>query len=113
MDLRQYFKKVRATEGELADSFPLVVSLETSDGGKPGTTSEVTRLQAAKLLVEGFARLASDDEKKAYFTKQASDKKVAERADIARRLQVTIVDERAPDADSHDQPVSVPPAPRK
>jgi hypothetical protein len=113
MDLRQYFKKIRSTEAGLTDSFPLVVSLETADGGKAGTASEVTRMEAAKLIVEGCARLASDDEKKAHFDKQANDKKAAERADIAQRLQVTIVDERKPDAESHDQPVSVPPAPRK
>ena len=38
--------------------FPLVVSVETSDGGKGGTKTEVPRRLAAKLLVEGQARLA-------------------------------------------------------
>ena len=34
MDLRQYFKKIRDTENGLTDLFPLMVSLETTDGGK-------------------------------------------------------------------------------
>jgi molybdenum-dependent DNA-binding transcriptional regulator ModE len=91
VDLRQYFKKIRDTESGLADTFPLVVSLETSDGGKAGTISEVTREQAAKLIVENCARLANDAEKQAYFDKQASEKKASDRAEMARRVQVTIV----------------------
>ena len=64
MDLRQYFKKIRDTEGGLADSFPLVMSLETTDGGKAGIASEVGREQAAKLIVEGCARLANEAERR-------------------------------------------------
>ena len=64
MDLRQYFKKLRDTENGLSDTYPLVVSLETSDGGKAGTVSEVTREQAAKLIVENCARLANEAEKR-------------------------------------------------
>ena len=108
MDLRQYFKKIRDTENALTDTFPLIVSLETADGGKAGTFSEVTREQAAKLIVEGSARLASDAERKAYFDKQASDRKAVERADFARRLQVTIVGEPDFDAADEDRPVNLP-----
>jgi hypothetical protein len=73
----------------------------------------VSREQAAKLIVEGCARLANDAEKKAYLDKQASDKKAADRAEMARRVQVTIVGQ--PDfADAErDHPVSVPPVSRK
>jgi hypothetical protein len=113
VDLRQYFKKLRDTESGLADSFPLVVSLETSDGGKAGITSEVTREQAAKLIVENCARLANEAEKKAYFDKQASDKKAADRAEMARRVQVTIVGQPDFGDAAHDQPVDLPPAARK
>ena len=55
MDLRQYFKKIRDTENGLTDLFPLMVSLETTDGGKAGVTSEVSREQAAKLIAEADA----------------------------------------------------------
>jgi hypothetical protein len=113
VDLRQYFKKLRDTESGLADSFPLVVSLETSDGGKAGITSEVTREQAAKLIVENCARLASEAEKKAYFDKQASDKKAADRAEMARRVQVTIVGQPDFGDAGQDHPVNLPPASRK
>ena len=97
----------------MTDSFPLVVSLETSDGGKAGTISEVSREQAAKLIVENCARLANDAEKKAYFDKQASDKKAADRAEMARRVQVTIVGQPDFQVADRDHPVNPSPASRK
>ena len=66
MDLQVYYQKIREMETKIADEFPLVVSMETADGGKGGTKTEVPRRLAAKLLVEGLARLASKDELKAY-----------------------------------------------
>ncbi|HEY3455868.1 MAG TPA: hypothetical protein VGK64_14780 [Bryobacteraceae bacterium] len=112
MDLRQYFKKIRDVESGLADLFPVVVSLETPDGGKAGVASEVSREQAAKLIVEGCARLASEAEKQAYYAKHASEKKAVERAEMARRLQVTIVGHDFADAEL-DSTVSLPPVSRK
>jgi hypothetical protein len=110
VDLRQYFKKIRDTESGLSDTFPLVVSLETSDGGKAGTITEVTREEAAKLIVENCARLANDAEKKAYFEKQASEKKAADRAEMARRVQVTIVGQPDFQMVDEDHPVGPSPA---
>lgn len=97
MDLRQYFKKIRETESALPEAFPLLVSLETSDGGKPGRISEVSREVAAKMIVEGRAALASESERQAYLEQQVSHKKAAERADLSRRVQVAILSE----ADAH------------
>ena len=55
-----------------------MVSVETSDGGKGGTKTEVPRRLAAKLVVEGLARLASKDELKAYREMLAEAKRLAE-----------------------------------
>ena len=62
MDLRMFYKKVRKLEEEIAETHPVVVSVETQDGGKAGVKTEVHREMAAKLIVEGRARLASDEE---------------------------------------------------
>ena len=97
----------------MADRYPLVVSLETSDGGTAGTVSEVTREQAAKLIVENCARLANEAEKKIYFDKQASEKKAADRAEMARRVQVTIIGQQDYQVVDQDRPMSPPPAPGK
>ena len=91
MDLRVYYQKIRETEGAIADEFPVVVSVETTDGGKCGTKTEVPRRLAAKLLVEGLARLASKDELKAYRDSLAEAKRIADRAAAAARLQLTVL----------------------
>jgi hypothetical protein len=113
VDLRQYFKKIRETETALTEAFPLLVSLETSDGGKPGTISEVSREVAAKMIVEGRAALASESEKQAHLERQAAHKKAAERAELGRRVQVAIISE----PDSHlaiaDEKATPPAATRK
>jgi hypothetical protein len=91
MDLQVYYQKIRDVETKIADEFPLMVSVETSDGGKGGTKTEVPRRLAAKLLVEGQARLASKDELKAHREMLAEAKRLAERAAAAEKLQLTVL----------------------
>jgi hypothetical protein len=91
MDLQVYYQKIREMEKTIVDEFPLLVSMETADGGKGGTKTEVPRRLAAKLLVEGLARLASKEELKAYRELLAEAKRVAERAAAAARLQLTVL----------------------
>jgi len=91
MDLRMYYQKIRETEAKMADEFALVVSLETTDGGKSGRKTEVPRRLAAKMLVEGQVRLASKDEAKAHREMQAEAQRMAEREAAAARLQLTVL----------------------
>jgi hypothetical protein len=91
VDLRRYFRKMREIESELIEEYPMIVSLETSDGGKPGLVSEVVREAAAKMIVEGKAALASESEREAYRKEQAKTKAASRKAELARRLQVAIV----------------------
>jgi hypothetical protein len=91
MDLQVYYQKIREMETKIADEFPLMVSMETSDGGKSGTKTEVPRRLAAKLLVEGQARLASKDELKAHREALAEAKRMADREAAAARLQLTVL----------------------
>jgi hypothetical protein len=91
MDLKQYFKKIKDTETSLEEPYPLVVSLETADGGKAGTVVEVSRREAAKAIVENRAVLANAEQRKAYFEREAARKKVAEKAELSRRLQIAII----------------------
>ncbi len=57
MDLRMFYQKLRKIEQEITDPHVVVVSEETSDGGKAGQKAEVSRAIAARLIVEGRARL--------------------------------------------------------
>ena len=93
MDLRQYFRKIREVEASLSDPYLVVSSLETADGGKSGTISEVVRAIAAKLIVEGRAVLASEAEKEQFRQEQEQAKVIAERAEAAKRLQVAFITE--------------------
>jgi hypothetical protein len=116
VDLRQYFKKIRETEAALAEPFPLIVSLETPEGGKSGVISEVSRELAAKMFVEGRAALANEHERHAYYERQAATKKAAEKADLARRVQVAIITDpnfNPVPVSEPEQKTSVPPASRK
>jgi hypothetical protein len=116
VDLRQYFKKIRETEANLAEPFLLIVSLETPEGGRAGVVTEVSRELAAKMFVEGRAVLADDQQRHAYFERQAATKKAAEKADLSRRLQVAIITDpnfNPVPVSEPEQKTSVPPASRK
>jgi len=91
MDLQMYFQKIRETEATITDEFALVVSVATEDGGKSGRKTQVARRLAAKLVVEGQVRLATEDETTAYRELQAEALRTAERAALAERLQLTVL----------------------
>lgn len=91
MDLRQYFRKMREIESNISEPFPVVLSLETPDGGKPGMLTEVSRFNAAKMIIEARAVLANEGEKQAYRDQQAALRSAAEKAELAKRVQVAIL----------------------
>lgn len=91
MDLKVYYQKLRAAEAGITDEYPVIVSKETSDGGKEGRYSEVTRAIAAKMVIEGAARLATSEEATSYREAQAAAKKTADEAAEATKVQFTVV----------------------
>lgn len=93
MDVKQYYRKVREAEIGIQEEYPLMVSLETTDGGKAGIVSEVSREIAAKMIVEGRAVLATAEERELYRERQAVARKKTEAAELARRVQVAFVTE--------------------
>ena len=62
MDLQIYYRKIREIEQGLSDPSVVVVSQDTPDGGREGVRTEVPRRTAAKMMVEGSARLATNEE---------------------------------------------------
>ena len=93
MDLRQYFRKVEQLEAAMSDPYQIVISLDTPDGGKAGMLSEVSRANAAKLIAEGRAALATEAEKEQFSKRQKQARDAAQQAEMARRVQVTVVSE--------------------
>jgi hypothetical protein len=96
MDLKAYYQKLRTVEGSLKEPEVTVVSLATPDGGKAGVLTEAPRAIAAKMIVEGSARLAADEETEKFRAQAAETRRVAEQAAVASRIQVTVVSEAEP-----------------
>jgi hypothetical protein len=91
MDLKLYYQKIRELETKLEDEFPIIVSRESADGGKEGTRAEVPRRVAAKMVVEGLARVATPEEAKKYRDAVEERRKAAEQTAAASRLQLTVI----------------------
>lgn len=93
MDVKQYYRKIAEAEAKISDAYPVVVSRQTEDGGKAGVVCEVSRPVAAKMIVENRAVLATAAEKEQYLEQQVLARKLAEKVEMARRVQVAIISE--------------------
>jgi hypothetical protein len=91
MDLRQYYQRIRDKQSEITEAYPIVVSNETPDGGKPGILTEVTPAIAAKMVVDGVARLATGQEEKVFRAAQVEAKRAADQAAATAKVQFTVV----------------------
>ncbi|MEX2263566.1 MAG: hypothetical protein WD696_16535 [Bryobacteraceae bacterium] len=93
MDLRVYYQKIREAEAALQGDAVVVVSLETPDGGKPNVQTEVSRQVAARLIVDGRARVATGEESRQFREETAEARRAAEQAALSSRVQVTVLSE--------------------
>jgi hypothetical protein len=91
MDIRVYFQKVREAEKAIQDAYVVVVSLETPEGGKPGTMTEVSRASAAQLIVDSKGRLASAEERKSFYKEADEARAAAEESAMAGKIQLTVI----------------------
>ncbi|HUB79165.1 MAG TPA: hypothetical protein VMB03_10230 [Bryobacteraceae bacterium] len=91
MDVKTYYQKVRETEGTITTPYAVIISLPTDDGGKKGVLIEVSRHLAAKMIVEGSAEIAPEQQATAFRQAQAAASKAANDAATAARLEVTMV----------------------
>lgn len=101
MDLKAYFKRLREVEAGLPADEVVVASLATPDGGKAGELTEASRAVAAKLIVEGAARLATEEETRQYQARAAELRRQAEQRAAASRIQVVWVGETAGEDPRH------------
>jgi hypothetical protein len=93
MDLKVYYQKIRELERSFKDSYPVVVSHETPEGGVAGVKTEVPVHIAAKMIVEGQARLSSESEATDFLDQKAEAKRIADQIQASKRMQVTVVSE--------------------
>ena len=93
MDLRTFYQKLRKIEQEIADPHVVVVSSETPDGGREGQKSEVSRSSAARLVLEGRARLASPKETAEFRAEVQKAVQEAQQRLMADKVQVSVISE--------------------
>jgi uncharacterized Fe-S cluster-containing radical SAM superfamily enzyme len=91
MDLRMFYQKLRKLEQEIADPHVVVISQETSDGGKAGQKAEVSRANAARLILEGRARLAGAEESAEYHKAIEQALKDVEQREMSSRVQLNVI----------------------
>lgn len=91
MDVRAYYAKVREAEANLPDEYVVLVSFATPEGGKAGVLTEAPREIAARLIAEGRARAASEQEATNFHDGHRAAKARNEREEAARRIQVMVI----------------------
>jgi hypothetical protein len=95
MELRLYYQKIREVIQSIPGEFTVVVSIDTGDGGKAGVAEEVSRAVAGRLVVDGRARLATEEEAAAFAQKNEEERITLARENAAHRLQVALVSEES------------------
>jgi hypothetical protein len=91
MDLRLFFQKLRTIEQEISEPHVVVVTDETADGGRPGQKVEVSRRNAARLILEGRAHLATTEESAEYRNGVQEAVHIAQQRATAERVQVNLI----------------------
>jgi len=93
MDVKAFYQKARQLAETIAETYAVVISLPTPDGGREGIASEVARTLAALMVVEGKARLASAEESQQFRAQAAEAKAAADQAAAANKVQFTVLSE--------------------
>ena len=91
MDLRQFYHKLNIIEQEIAEPHVVVVTHETTDGGRAGHKVEVSRRNAARLILEGRAHLATVEEAAGYRNDIQQALQVAQQRAATERVQMNLI----------------------
>lgn len=91
MDLKAYYKKIRAMERSLPTPSVFIASLGTPDGGTAGVVTEVPAAIGARMMVDGIARVATDEEIARFQKQNEAGRQAAEQIAAASKLQLVVV----------------------
>jgi hypothetical protein len=91
MDLKSYYSRIRETEALILHNHVVIISNSTPEGGKAGVRTEVSRAIAARIIAEGRARLATDEEAAEFRQSQQAAKEKFDQEEAARRVQVMVI----------------------
>lgn len=93
MDLKAYYRKIRELEAAIDDEFPVIKSVATESGGKEGHLTEVPRNLAARMVNDGIAAVASDEETREFRARIEEAREREEQRRRAAEIQFTILSE--------------------
>jgi len=91
VDLTVFYRKIRQIEKEIEGDHAVVVSSETPDGGVSGRTANVPKAIAARLVVEGKARLATAEESERHHRETTQAIEAGRRRELLGRAQVRLL----------------------
>jgi len=91
MNMRTYYQKIRDIEQAILEPVVILESNETADGGKEGLLTEVPKRLAAKMIVDGRARLANEQSTREFHEKKAEAKRTADQEAITNKMQMMLV----------------------
>src|SRR3954466_13464232 len=91
MDLFTYYDKIRREEAQIVEEFPVIVSLNTGDGGRAGHLTETPKKVAAQMIVQGQGRLASSEEAEAFRAIQTNALRKLKEAEDAASMRMSLV----------------------
>ena len=72
MNIHDYYRLIKQQEQSISTEYVWITSLRVRNGGVEGRVCEVARGTAARLIVEGAARLATDTEAREEQTRSES-----------------------------------------
>jgi hypothetical protein len=82
MDLRAYYQKIRRIEAGITETSVVIVSRETSDGGRAGVCVDVPRSVAARLIADEKADMASAEDAAEFRASVETKWKIAQRVRV-------------------------------
>lgn len=91
MDVMGFYRKIRQLEKEIEGDHAVVVSNETPDGGISGRTANVPKAIAARMVVEGKARLATPEESAQHHAETARAIEAGRKRELLGRAQVRLL----------------------
>jgi hypothetical protein len=93
MDLKGYYRKIKAIAASLEEEFPVIRSLATEDGGRAGHLTETPRAVAARMIADGIAEAASAEETQEFRARAEEARQTEAQRQRAAEIQFTILSE--------------------
>ncbi len=94
MNMRQYYQKIKEVEEKILTPEVVVMSNETSDGGVAGIMNTVKKTVASRMIAEGRARLATEEEAQSFRQETNDAYRVSMEALNTAKVQLTVLSDQ-------------------